>query len=79
MSASRRSRKRTSPRISDQSKCPSSSFMARTIRSCRSLIGRATAKLAKNGTLKVYEKLPHGMATTHAERINADLLAFIKG
>jgi non-heme chloroperoxidase len=39
--------------------------------------GRATAALVKRGTLKVYPKLPHGMATTHAEQINADLLAFI--
>jgi non-heme chloroperoxidase len=37
------------------------------------------AKLAKHHTLKVYPGLPHGMATTHAERINADLLEFIKG
>jgi non-heme chloroperoxidase len=37
-----------------------------------------TAKLVKRGTLKVYPGLPHGMCTTHAERINADLLAFIK-
>ncbi len=36
------------------------------------------AKLLKNGTLKVYEGLPHGMATTHADIINADLLAFFK-
>jgi len=36
------------------------------------------AKLVKHGTLKVYPGLPHGMATTHAERINADLLDFIK-
>jgi len=36
-------------------------------------------KLVKHGTLKVYPGLPHGMATTHAEVINADLLAFIKG
>ncbi len=36
-------------------------------------------KLVKKGTLKVYEKLPHGMCTTHADRINPDLLAFIKG
>ena len=36
-----------------------------------------SAKLLKNGTLKVYEKLPHGMCTTHAEVINPDLLAFI--
>ena len=37
-----------------------------------------SAKLLKNGTLKVYEGLPHGMATTHADIINADLLAFFK-
>jgi len=36
------------------------------------------AKLLKKGTLKTYEGLPHGMATTHADVINADLLAFIK-
>ena len=36
------------------------------------------AKLVKKGTLKVYEKLPHGMCTTHADRLNADLLDFIK-
>ena len=40
--------------------------------------GRNTAKLVKNGTLKTYPDLPHGMATTHAERVNADLLEFIK-
>jgi non-heme chloroperoxidase len=27
--------------------------------------------------LKVYEKFPHGMCTTHADVINADLLSFI--
>jgi non-heme chloroperoxidase len=37
-----------------------------------------SSKLLKNGTLKVYEGLPHGMATTHADLINADLLAFFK-
>ncbi|MBB6251921.1 alpha/beta fold hydrolase [Nitrospirillum iridis] len=37
-----------------------------------------SAKLVKNGTLKVYKGFPHGMATTHADTINADLLAFIK-
>jgi non-heme chloroperoxidase len=36
-------------------------------------------KLVKNGTLKVYTGLPHGMATTHPDIINADLLAFIEG
>ncbi|EUB96898.1 Chloride peroxidase [Rhizobium sp. CF080] len=38
-----------------------------------------SAKLLKKGTLKIYEGLPHGMATTHADVINADLLAFFKG
>jgi non-heme chloroperoxidase len=38
-----------------------------------------SAKLLKHGTLKVYEKLPHGMCTTHADVINADLLAFVEG
>ena len=37
-----------------------------------------SVKLLKNGTLKVYETYPHGMCTTHADVINADLLAFIK-
>jgi non-heme chloroperoxidase len=36
-------------------------------------------KLVKNGTLKVYRGLPHGMCTTHPEVVNPDLLAFIKG
>jgi non-heme chloroperoxidase len=38
-----------------------------------------SAKLLKNGTLKTYKGFPHGMPTTHAETINADLLAFIGG
>lgn len=40
---------------------------------------RLSVKLLKNGTLKVYQGLPHGMLTTHADIINPDLLAFIKG
>jgi len=40
--------------------------------------GPNSAKLLKNGTLKTYKDLPHGMITTQAETINADLLAFIK-
>jgi non-heme chloroperoxidase len=40
--------------------------------------GPLAAKLLKNGTLKVYKGLPHGMPTTHAAQINADLLEFIK-
>ena len=38
-----------------------------------------SVKLLKNGVLKVYEKFPHGMCTTHADVVNADLRAFIKG
>jgi non-heme chloroperoxidase len=38
-----------------------------------------SVKLLKNGTLKVYKGYPHGMLTTHAEVINPDLLAFLKG
>ncbi|OWJ69190.1 alpha/beta hydrolase [Inquilinus limosus] len=37
-----------------------------------------SSKLLRKATLKVYEGLPHGMCTTHAEIINPDLLAFIK-
>ena len=40
--------------------------------------GPLAAKLLQNGTLKVYQGLPHGMPTTHADQINADLLEFIK-
>jgi non-heme chloroperoxidase len=36
------------------------------------------AKLLKNNTLKIYPGFPHGMMTTHADVINADLLAFIR-
>ncbi|AQR72644.1 alpha/beta fold hydrolase [Sphingomonas sp. LM7] len=35
-------------------------------------------KLLKNGALKIYSGYPHGMLTTHADVINADLLAFIR-
>ncbi|MGQ8633508.1 alpha/beta fold hydrolase, partial [Agrobacterium sp. DKPNP3] len=38
-----------------------------------------SVKLLKNGTLKVYKGYPHGMLTTHADIINPDLLAFVKG
>ena len=37
-----------------------------------------SVKLLKNGTLKVYKGYAHGMLTTQAEVINADLLAFVK-
>jgi non-heme chloroperoxidase len=38
--------------------------------------GRASAKIVKGAVLKVYPGYPHGMITTHADVINADLLAF---
>src|SRR5512137_1589680 len=44
-------------------------------------IGAAAAlssKLVRNATLKVYEGAPHGLADTHKDRLNADLLAFLK-
>jgi non-heme chloroperoxidase len=40
--------------------------------------GPLSAKLLPNATLKVYKNFPHGMPTTHADVINADLLAFLK-
>ena len=41
--------------------------------------GVLSAKLLKNATLKIYPGFPHGALTTHADVINADLLAFIRG
>jgi non-heme chloroperoxidase len=40
--------------------------------------GAKAVKLLKHGTLKLYPGFPHGMPTTHAEQINADLLTFFK-
>jgi non-heme chloroperoxidase len=37
-----------------------------------------SSKLLKNGSLKVYKGFPHGMCTTHADVINADLLNYIR-
>jgi non-heme chloroperoxidase len=39
---------------------------------------RLSAKLVKNSTLKVYPGASHGMCTVNADRVNADLLAFLK-
>jgi non-heme chloroperoxidase len=41
--------------------------------------GVLSAKLLRNGTLKLYPGFPHGMLTVHADQINQDLLAFIRG
>lgn len=37
-----------------------------------------SSKLIKNAELKVYKGAPHGMCTTLKDKVNADLLAFIK-
>jgi non-heme chloroperoxidase len=39
---------------------------------------KAAVKLVKNGTLKIYEGAPHGLPTTHKDKLNADLLEFLK-
>lgn len=41
--------------------------------------GRRTARLIKGSQFKVYQGAPHGLMVTHAEQLNADLLAFAKG
>ena len=38
-----------------------------------------SAKLVKGAVLKIYPGAPHGLAITHQDEFNADLLAFIKG
>jgi non-heme chloroperoxidase len=41
------------------------------------LSGRKSAAIIKGATLKIYPGAPHGMYTTHADEVNADLLAFL--
>jgi non-heme chloroperoxidase len=38
-----------------------------------------TAELLRKGVLKTYPGAPHGLPTTHAEQVNADILAFVRG
>jgi len=38
----------------------------------------SSSKLVKNATLKIYEGAPHGLAYTHKDQLNTDLLAFLK-
>ncbi len=40
--------------------------------------GPKSAELLQNGILKTYKDFPHGMPTTHADVINADLLEFLQ-
>ncbi|HYG07924.1 MAG TPA: alpha/beta hydrolase [Stenotrophomonas sp.] len=38
-----------------------------------------SSRLLRDARLQVYKGLPHGMCTTHAEVVNRDLLAFVRG
>ncbi|MES2536194.1 MAG: alpha/beta hydrolase [Pseudomonadota bacterium] len=38
-----------------------------------------SSKIVRNATLKIYPGAPHGLASTHKNQFNADLLAFING
>jgi len=40
--------------------------------------GKASAKIVKNAKLVIFEGAPHGLPTTHKDRLNEELLAFIK-
>ena len=40
--------------------------------------GPLSAKLVKHGTLRTYKGAPHGIPTTHADQVNADVLEFIQ-
>jgi pimeloyl-ACP methyl ester carboxylesterase len=48
----------------------------RDIQAPLELCARRTARLVPRSTLRVYENAAHGLFVTHAERSNADLLAF---
>ena len=43
------------------------------------LTGRRTAELIPGSELRVYEQGPHGLFFTHRQRLNQDLLEFVKG
>ena len=43
------------------------------------LTGQPTAQLVPGAELKVYEGAPHGIFVTHLERVNQDLLRFMRG
>ena len=40
--------------------------------------GLLQSNLVKGATLKVYPGAPHGLCTTHKDKVNADLLVFLK-
>jgi pimeloyl-ACP methyl ester carboxylesterase len=50
----------------------------RDIQAPLELCGRKTARLVRQNTLRVYENAAHGLFLTHADRLNTDLLAFVR-
>ncbi|MHB1096650.1 MAG: alpha/beta fold hydrolase [Gemmatimonadaceae bacterium] len=42
------------------------------------IAGRRSAALIRNAELKVYAGAPHGIADTHKDQLNADLLSFLR-
>jgi non-heme chloroperoxidase len=50
----------------------------RDIQAPLELCGRKTARLVRQSTLRVYENAAHGLFLTHADRLNIDLLAFVR-
>lgn len=42
------------------------------------LASKRSIKILPKGTIKIYPGAPHGMCVTHADQVNADLLAFLK-
>jgi non-heme chloroperoxidase len=43
------------------------------------IASRRSVKILPNASLKEYAGAPHGVCVTHADRVNANLLAFLKG
>jgi non-heme chloroperoxidase len=41
--------------------------------------GRSSARIVRHATLKVYAGAPHGVTDTHKDRLNEDLLEFLRG
>ena len=78
--ASRPSRRRTSPKTSRKFDVPTLIVHGDDDQIVPiDASGRATAKLVKNAKLIVYPGAPHGLTDTHKDKLNADLLAFVKG
>lgn len=46
--------------------------------SCSVTAGNLSSKIVKGSVYKVYQGAPHGLATTHKDKLNEDLLTFFK-